>query len=190
VSILEPRPPATTHRGSCPDSVYAARTRAPRQPATRLRHQNPTARPNRYRPRHRLPMPRRRRLRDLPSGRQPHAAATQCQPSGSVLSAWGAIDRRLFGSSRRVGLEAWRAQIVVRRPRAARSRQGASVHGAHGSGWGCCSPPLPGARWRKAHGFASAAPGGVTSARWSGRRPACSRAERACSAVPPRATMS
>ncbi len=99
-------------------------------------------------------------------------------------------DRRLFASSRRAGLEAWRAQIVVRRSRAVRSRQGPVVHGAHGSGWGCCSPPLPGARWRKAHGFASAAPGGVTSGCWSGRRPACWRTERACSAVPPRARMS
>src|SRR5206468_3153369 len=89
-------------------------------------------------------------------------------------------DLRLFAYSRRVGLEAWRAQRVVRRSRAVRSRQGPPVHLAHGSGWGCCSPPLPGARWRQAHGFAPGAPGGGTSACWSGRRPACWRTERAC----------
>ena len=36
----------------------------------------------------------------------------------------------------------------------------------------------------------TAAPGGGTSVCWPGRSPACWRTERACSAVPPRATMS
>jgi hypothetical protein len=145
VSILEPRPPTTTHRSSCPHSVYAPGTRAPRQPRPGCGIKTPRAWPEPVPdPDIVSPIAAAPRLRDLPRGRQPprrrYTVSANRQRAERSLGDRSPAIR----FSRHVGHEAWRAQIVVRRPRAVRSRQGPLVHREHRSGWGCCSPPLLG----------------------------------------------